>query len=159
MLTLICEGGPPTGQKTLRPSGRAFLERVRNALDATGSARSDDLLYGIVYWFTRGYDPAREPDADNMSKKVWDDDGLQGRAYRNDSQVRLRIAGIVDVGQPRDGDTLAAIDVLDLPETPSALLDAVGELIADDAPTPGFTYIEVGRWTPALIGRCLRGAR
>jgi hypothetical protein len=132
---------------------------VRDAFDAAGSSRSDDLLYRVVYWFTRGYDPDREPDADNMSKKVWDDDGLQGRAYRDDSQVRLRIAAIVDIGRPRNAGALATVGVLDLPDTPPALFDAVGELIADDAPTSGFTCIEIGRWTPAVVGRCLRGAR
>jgi Holliday junction resolvase RusA-like endonuclease len=151
---LICPGYPPSANKKnseLRDGDRAFLASVRRAYEREGHGRRDGLLYGVVYWFTRRY-VSNHPDADNMSKKIWDKEvELGGLAFGDDRQVRLRIAAVFHFGQPRDADVLAEVDVLNLPNAPGVLLDAVGELIAASALGTGFTYIEVGRWAPDMI--------
>lgn len=158
---LICRGYPPSANKKnkdLSEEDRAFFALVRREYERVGHGRRDGLLYGIVYWFTRRYF-SNHPDADNLSKKVWDEEvGLGGLAFGDDKQVRLRIAAVFHFGQPSDADALAEVDVLNLPDAPGALLDALGELIAASAPGTGFTYIEVGRWTPDMV-RFGAGAR
>ncbi|NQU05024.1 MAG: RusA family crossover junction endodeoxyribonuclease [Calditrichaeota bacterium] len=49
-------------------------------------------LYGVVYYFHRN---RTDLDADNISKPVWD--CLQSILFSNDLQVKLRMAGVVDI--------------------------------------------------------------
>jgi Holliday junction resolvase RusA-like endonuclease len=73
----------------------------------------DGLLYGVVCWFVLGYRPGTDPDADNISKAVWDVLGdpkpndQAGRrrlgAYADDKQVRWRLASIFDLNARRLG--------------------------------------------------------
>lgn len=54
-------------------------------------------LYGTVYYFYRNVHPDSRQDADNISKPLWD--CLRDVMYLDDKQVRLRIAGIVDLSK------------------------------------------------------------
>lgn len=153
IVTLVCDGQPPTANNALRPAGEAFLERVRRSFVATGASLSHDVLYGAVYWFVRPYRRHVHPDADNLSKKVWD--ALEGLAYADDKQVRLRIAAVIDLGAADEPDS-PPLDQLDLSDAPDALPTALGRLLSGPV-TPGapqarsFTYIELGKLGSGMI--------
>ena len=146
----ICTGRPPTWNKALTARGQKFLEDVSAGFWAAGGERRDGPLYGIIYWFVRGYNGDHDPDADNISKRVWDKLGESG-AYNDDKQVRLRIAGIVNLS-PVAGANGVEVEVLDLSSAPPSVADAVETLIFDDDASgatskraSGFVYLEIGR--------------
>ena len=153
VVTLVCEGQPPTSNNALRPAGESFLGRVREAFAATGTPLRHDFLYGAVYWFVRPYRRHIHPDADNLSKKVWD--ALEGSAYADDKQVRLRIAAVIDLGATGGIEALP-LEQLDLSSAPEAVPVALGRLVAGPA-TPGdpqtrsFTYVEFGPLGSGMI--------
>lgn len=152
-MALVCEGQPPTANNVLRPAGGAFLERVREAFAASGAPLCHDLLYGAVYWFVRPYKRHVHPDADNLSKKVWD--ALEGSAYADDKQVRLRVAAVIDLGAA-SGAEAPPLEQLDLSSAPDAVAAALGRLLTGpDTPgapqTRSFTYIEFGPLGTGMI--------
>jgi Endodeoxyribonuclease RusA len=149
----VCAGRPPTANKTVSGRGQTFLRAVMAAHHAAGGQPRDGLLYGIVYWLARAYDPHRHADADNMSKKVWD--ALRGQAYGDDKQVRLRIAGVIDLS-PMSGGGGPGIEALSLSDAPAPVLDALESILAADggASDPfaeGALYVEVGPLTPEMF--------
>lgn len=102
----------------------------------------------MVYWFTRDYNLSTHPDADNISKKVGDGDGLEGIAYADDQQMRLRVAAVVDLGFGGEG-VAGRLDEFDLSDAPTDLTIAIERLLSGPAPmgraqAPSFTYIELG---------------
>lgn len=143
---VICWGKPPSANKPPSASGKAFLLNLQAAYRAEGGPRFTGLLYGRVYWFIAGYQPALHPDADNLSKKIWDALGLQGIAFADDAQVRLRTAAVVDVLPAEDG--LAATELL-ISAMPGKVAEALDALL-DGPPAaatglgPGFAYVECG---------------
>jgi hypothetical protein len=90
----------------------------------------DGPLYGVVYYF---HNVPTETDADNISKPVWD--SLEGLAFENDRNVKLRIAGIHDLAK-------AGLDTLDLSPMPQDLATDLSNLVAS---RDHILYIEVGR--------------
>ena len=95
----------------------------------TAPVRTDD-LYALVYYLHRRHDPL---DADNLSKPVLD--ALTGAAYQDDSQVKVRTAGVFDL---RGG-----YRVLSLHEVPQPLQQhLVGALASNE---PHTLYVEIGR--------------
>jgi hypothetical protein len=101
--------------------------------------------YGIVYYFVRGYRPSNDPDAGNVSKRVWD--ALEGVAYDDDQVVRLQIAGLLEIGQARSGGL--AIEDIDLADVPSRALNQLLELI--NKRVPHILYVELGHIRPSLF--------
>lgn len=151
---LVCEGQPPTANNALRPAGEAFLGRVREAFATTGAMPRDDaLLYGVIYWFVRPYRRHGHPDADNLSKRVWD--ALEGLAYADDKQVRLRAAAVIDFGAAGGGEA-APFERLDFSGAPEAVPAVLEKLLAgaDLQGVPqvrSFTYIEIGPLGSGMI--------
>jgi hypothetical protein len=112
--------------------GRAkYQERLRSAyIEKFGKDYpKGQTLYGVVYYLKKTLNTL---DADNLSKPVWD--ALSGAAYGDDSEIRLRHAGIVDMRNFN-------IDEFDLTHVPDDvsdhLIDAVGR-------EPHVIYIELG---------------
>jgi Holliday junction resolvase RusA-like endonuclease len=64
---------------------------------------------GVLAYFCFGYNSNTSPDADNISKPVWD--GLRGVAFEDDKQVVARFAQVVDL----DRYSLSSIDVTVVP--------------------------------------------
>lgn len=78
----------PRGQHYVSDIRQSFSNLNQNLAQQTGD------LYGIAYYFhSINYDI----DADNISKPIWD--SLTGFLYQDDSQVKLRIAGSIDLNQ------------------------------------------------------------
>lgn len=109
-----------------------------------------------MYWFVRGYNHHRHPDADNISKPIWDGLG-KGGAYGDDRQIRLRIAAVVDLSLVAGAKGTEA-EAFDLSSAPPAVADALEALAS--RPTDGeeagiaatgFIYVEVGRLGPAML--------
>ena len=81
-------------------------------------------LYGIVLYFTKRRNDYVDPDADNISKPVWD--SLTGYAYSNDRQIRLRTSGVVNLGE-------LSLTELAVETLPSAILtDLENFVLADE---------------------------
>jgi len=140
---LVCEGQPASYNNTTGKRRQAFHERLAAAHMRQGAPRLDGVLYGIVYWFTFGYAPDTQPDADNISKGVWDSLGMIG-AYRDDKQIRLRIAGIYDVGPARPGEeVISGFDPSVLPLPVVSEFEAFLNQRRRPAQT-SLTYIEFG---------------
>ena len=115
-----------------------------------------------MYWSVRGYSHVHHPDADNISKPIWDALG-KGGAYRDDRQVRLRIAAVVDlslvVGAEGTG-----VEAFDLSDAPPVVANAVETLASGSTDgdgaigaAPGFVYVEMGRLGPAMLRFGLAG--
>jgi hypothetical protein len=51
-------------------------------------------LYGAVYYF---FKEDKKNDADNLSKPIWD--CLNNVVYKDDKQIKLRIAGVFDLNK------------------------------------------------------------
>jgi hypothetical protein len=140
---LVCNDRPPA-YKSVGKRHDAFRKRLEKVHKGQGTPRLDGLLYGIVYWFTFDYDLHRHPDADNISKGVWDSLGALG-FYHDDKQVRLRVAGIYDLGSVRPGRT--ALEDFDLSALPLSVLSEFEAFLNQDParpPQPYLTYIEAG---------------
>ena len=139
MLTIACYTEPPSASaskvrgKTARLAAALAAEMARVDTPSLGG-----LLTGIVFWFVSDYDLARDPDADNISKPVWDilcrrkpgdaPDRPRLGLYDDDRQVRLRTAAILDV--THDGLNARDIDFSDLPPH---IVSQIDGLIADES--------------------------
>jgi hypothetical protein len=75
---------------------QSYREAVVNAFETANpkAAVKEENLYGLIYYFFKTNTGA---DADNISKPVWD--CLKGVAFRDDSQVKIRTAGVFDLTQ------------------------------------------------------------
>lgn len=71
-----------------------YLDELENSIKQfnTLSATFSDDLYGIIYYF---YKRNTGTDADNISKPLWDI--LKGILFKDDHQIKLRIAGSIDI--------------------------------------------------------------
>ena len=114
------------------------------------------LLSGVVCWFVRGYNPNTDPDADNISKAVWDDLGGIG-LYGDDRQIRVRVAAIVDLFNP-GGLALSQVDLRGLPRSIIESLDRLAGAALDDAGDGDLTVIEVRDLTPTVLSACFGDA-
>jgi hypothetical protein len=99
----------------------------------------------VIYYFVRGYRPSNDPDAGNVSKRIWD--ALEGAAYDDDHVVRLQIAGLIEIGQTPSGDL--AIEDIDLADVPSRALDQLLGLINEGVAR--ILYVELGHIRPSLF--------
>ncbi|HET7231756.1 MAG TPA: RusA family crossover junction endodeoxyribonuclease [Longimicrobium sp.] len=102
---------------------RAFQHYVPNG------ERLEGELYGVVYYF---HNVPTDTDADNISKPVWDT--LEGLAFANDRNVRLRIAGMHDL-------SVAPLGTLDVSRVPAHLLTDLEHLAQT---SDHILYVEVG---------------
>lgn len=138
-VVLVCGCRPPSVNNVTGRGRDEFGAALAVSYKDAGRPRMDGLLYGVVCWFTIGYSPGTEPDADNISKGVWDilsdrksGDGA-GRyrlgAFADDKQVRVRVAGIFDL-LSRDGDAPALSD-LDLGSLPTHVLRQLESMVSD----------------------------
>ena len=121
-----------SAKKTRYQSGlvKAFERYHKNK-----SFPSDKPLYGMIYYFTDiGHST---PDADNISKPVWD--ALQACAYANDKAIRLRIAGIIETGPSPTGPAFTEIDTSGMSD---AALGALVELLENKK--HNLLYIQLG---------------
>jgi hypothetical protein len=101
---------------------QAFRNYNPNATQLEGN------LYGVVYYF---FIPNKnKPDADNISKKIWD--SLNTIAYLDDKSIRLRIAGVFDL-------ISESIETLKIPQ--SVLDDFLGMI---DEGKEHILYVEIG---------------
>lgn len=90
----------------------------------------DGPLYGVVYYF---HNVKTDTDADNISKPVWD--CLEGVAFANDRNIKLRIAGMHDLSS-------ASLETLDISRIP---LEVVPDLHHLTQTADHVVYVEVGR--------------
>ena len=125
-VSFVRPGRPPSANRNVGPRGARAGAELRALYEVAGGSVLDGHLYGIVYYFVRGYSPATDADADNISKRVWD--ALTGAAYRDDRMVRLRLAGVVEVGAAEGGaPALQELDLSDMSrETAGKLLELLG---------------------------------
>ncbi|RLC19757.1 MAG: hypothetical protein DRI57_06380 [Deltaproteobacteria bacterium] len=93
-------------------------------------------LYGKVYYFHR---ENTQLDADNLSKPVWD--ALEGLAYEDDSVIKLRHAGIIDL---RETD----MELFDLSLIPDNVANSFLDMVGSEN---HILYIELGRLRNDMI--------
>jgi hypothetical protein len=101
-VAFVRAGRPPSANKNLGAAGRRIQQQLAGLFREAEGVYSDAHRYGIVYYFVRNYRPSNDPDAGNVSKRVWD--ALEGVAYNNDHVVRLQIAGLIEIGQAPSGE-------------------------------------------------------
>lgn len=168
-LILVCRERPNAWNKgTTGDIYARFRKELVRAFDEAGRPRLDGLLYGIIYWFVRGYDGPRHPDADNISKPVWDMLSTRGKdtptnetrlgAYEDDKQVRLRVAGIIDLAPARLGPDAPEAEQFVLPSFPEEVALRFDEFIQDGA-SQHFTYVECGPLRPSMFASSFVGGR
>lgn len=80
-------------------------------------------LSGIVLYFTKRRNDYVDPDADNISKPVWD--SLTGHVYSDDRQIRLRTSGVVDLGR-------LSLTELSVETLPTAILTDLENFVLTD---------------------------
>ena len=113
-----------------RERRRLWKERVRSFRPSGGaSAPIEGPLYAAVYYF---HSRPTGLDADNLSKPILD--ALQGLAYEDDRQVKLRHAGTFDLS--------VGFDLLDTSRLPQAIFDDLIEAVNGEEHT---VYVEIGR--------------
>lgn len=134
MINLILKRAPKAyqGSKTFKSklSKENYINDLKtsiNEFNIDWSLMTEE-LYGIVYYFRK---KDTGTDADNISKPIWD--CLNGFLYRDDKQVKLRTAGIIDVSEE-----LNAVDFSDLRG------EIVAEIIDSFDSVDHFVYIECG---------------
>jgi Holliday junction resolvase RusA-like endonuclease len=73
-----------------------YINELENSIKQFNSITSPlaDDLYGLIYYFHK---KNTGTDADNISKLMWD--CLKGILFNDDNQVKLRIAGIIDISK------------------------------------------------------------
>jgi Endodeoxyribonuclease RusA len=152
-VAFVRAGRPPTANKNAGVRRIRFDEEMRAAYRRAGGLFSEQPCYGLVYYIKRGYDPARDADADNIAKPVWD--ALEGAAYPDDRAVKLRVAGLIEAGETPDGSP-TMVD-LDLTEVPKATADELFSLLFDRG-EEHVLYIEIGPIERGMFRSWLSGA-
>ncbi len=99
-------------------------------------------LYGLIYHFFRQNIGI---DADNLSKPIWD--SLKGIVFKDDKQVKMRIAGSFDL-------TANDLTVLNFSGLPGAVIASLLEAIETEEHV---LYVECGRFTTDMIRLNLEG--
>lgn len=99
-ITLDLAHAPPSWNNKTKQKQRTldrFSERLKQQFQTTYPPHRPlaDLLSGDIIWLTNKYEPGKHPDADNISKPVWD--ALSGLAYEDDKQIRRRSSGIIEL--------------------------------------------------------------
>lgn len=123
--------------KKTKTSGQNYLNSIRTALSFYHSSFTalTGELYGIAYYF---HNKPTQTDADNISKPIWD--SLTSFLYVDDKQVKLRIAGIYDLGSQ-------GFQLLDVTGVPGLVVaDLVDAVNNEDH----FVYIECGNLSPDM---------
>ena len=153
-VVLACERRPPSTNNTTGKGRDDFGAELEHRYEAVGRPKfgGEPLLYGMVCWFVHGYRPGTDPDADNISKGIWDllcapkraDAAGQRRlgAFQDDKQVRLRMAGIFDLASKETGAPL--FEQLDLTGVPLHVIQRLGEMASGTAASRHLTYIRFG---------------
>ncbi len=96
MRAFLCKTEPVSQNNTNTEHKTRYKEQLQEAYQQYYPGDVEQFkarLYGFVYYFFK-----RKPavdDADNISKPVWD--ALQRLIYKNDKQIKIRYAGIVDL--------------------------------------------------------------
>jgi hypothetical protein len=144
-VAFVRAGRPPSANKNLGVAGRRLQQDLATLYREAGGVHSDTHRYGVVYYFVRGYRPSNDPDAGNVSKRIWD--ALEGVAYDDDHVVRLQIAGLIEIGQAPSGDLV--VEDIDLADVPSRALNQLLGLIAEGV--PHILYVELGPIRPSLF--------
>jgi hypothetical protein len=139
VLGFIRAGKPPS-YNSWNPTKKKWHEQFRTELQQSytrvGGRIESGWLYGFVAMFVHGFDVNNDPDADNLSKPVWD--SLASVAYVNDSDIRLRIASVIDVGPLPN----ASFTLIDPANFPAVVLTEVARLLREGA--GHFVYVEIG---------------
>lgn len=149
----VWEGRPRSLNRPLGKAGARVRGEFPRLYSEAGGNFSEGLRYGVVYWFVDGYSPATDPDAGNISKRVWD--SLDGTAYGDDHVVRLQVSGVIDIGAGTGNGTLEDIDLRGIP---APALIRLLELI-QSKPTTGFVYVETGPLKPAMFSLNIAGRK
>jgi hypothetical protein len=92
-------------------------------------------LYGVVYFF-HNVEGQNMPEADNISKPLWD--ALNKIVYQDDRNIILRIAGVFNLN-------IEPIDVIDLSQMPDLVLDDFSEMIEENEREQRIIYVEIGK--------------
>lgn len=143
---------PPTVNNRGARQRHHFVDDLRPQRARMPPGPLRGLFYGRVYVFMRDYQSDNDPDADNLSKFVWDllgskplgGDGQPAPLGLNgdDSQVRLRTAGIIALSALADD--YAAYSVFNLTGVPDWITQRITRFIgAADAAQSYLTYIEL----------------
>lgn len=151
-VVLACERRPPSTNNDVGKGREDFGREIALRYRDIGEPKLDGWLYGIVIWFVRGYRPGNDPDADNISKGVWDmlsalkqsDAPSRQRlgASNDDKQVRRRVAGIFDLA-PAEGDA-PSLEQLNLTDVPPDVVQRLRDMVAGIADCRSLTYIRFG---------------
>lgn len=160
-VVLACLCRPPSVNNATGKGRERFGAELAISWEAAGRPRLDGLLYGVVCWFTLGYRPSTDPDADNISKGVWDvlsDPTPRTRteqtrlgAFTDDKQVRLRVASIFDL---RLGEAGAPnLDELDLTSVPVSIVEKIRQVAGGEGAFRHLTYIRFGKLNAAAYNR------
>jgi hypothetical protein len=152
-VSFVFVGRPPSGNKNVGSGGALARERMRELYRARGGPRWGPPCYGIAYYFVRGYDPRRDADADNVAKPLWD--ALEGVAYHDDHVLRLRIAGVVELGFARE----PSIEALELDLEPLDPAFAADLLRLIESGAKRFLYVEIGPARASMFAFNLASAR
>jgi hypothetical protein len=117
----------------------SFQERIRRSYReyCPGEELFKEALYGIVYYFHKRNN---QLDADNLSKPIWD--ALEGIAFENDLQIRLRHAGVIDL---RSTD----MTTFDLSKMPDTVADSFIQMVGTEAHV---LYVELGTLHHSMFG-------
>lgn len=91
MKAFLLKRKPKSVQSKTKSKYQEYLREAYNEY-CDSDAFEEFPLYGKVYYFHR---ENTRLDADNLSKPVWD--ALEGLAYEDDSVIKLRHAGIIDL--------------------------------------------------------------
>ena len=160
-VVLACACRPPSSNNETAKRQERFGAALETSYEKAGRPRMEGLLYGVVCWFIIGYLPGQHPDADNISKGVWDilSDRKPGDAvsryrlgaYADDKQATVRMAGIFDLISG-DGDA-PALSSLDIGSFPTHVLQQLESMAGDAVPgkplNRHLTYIRFGRLSAA----------
>lgn len=151
-VVLACERKPPSTNNDVGKGREDFGHEIALRYREAGEPKLTGLLYGVVIWFVRGYRPGNEPDADNISKGIWDmlsapkQNDAPGRqrlgAFNDDKQVRLRTAGIFDLA-PAEGDA-PSLEQLDLTDVPPNVVQRLRDMVGGITDCRSLTYIRFG---------------
>ncbi|MEM6845520.1 MAG: hypothetical protein AAF944_01800 [Bacteroidota bacterium] len=133
MYSIVVEGKPPS-QQTKGKRKDSFQSKVRERFRHYNPDITiiDEDLYGIVIYFQQTRKDSNDPDADNISKPIWD--SLIGECYNDDKVVRLRYAGVLTISP----NTAFEITLNDLDDNIS---DDFDELLSTGK---SFVYIHIG---------------
>jgi len=143
-VSFVRAGRPLSANKTKGKIGEKIAADLKGLYKAAGGGHWNGFRYGVVYYFVRDYKPHNDSDADNVSKPIWD--ALEGEAYDDDKVVRLRRAGVIEIGASNGAPSLDVIDVTEMPATAS---DRFFHLLEQEE--RHIVYVELGAVTPDMF--------